>query len=76
MTVLFVGLSSGIGYLLWLWALKHASPTRINVFLTLNPVSTAGFGALFLGERVGVPYGIGLTCVIFGVWMAYRERKL
>ncbi|MFC2094847.1 DMT family transporter [Candidatus Bipolaricaulota bacterium] len=76
MAIVFIGLSSGIGYLLWLWALKHASPTRITVFLTLNPVSAAGFGALFLGERVGVPYGIGLICVILGVWMAYRERTL
>ena len=69
----FIGISSAAGYLLWLWALKHRSPTRVTVFLTLNPISAALFGALYLGERVGPAFGIGLTCVITGVWLAYRS---
>ena len=35
--VICIGLSSGIAYVLWLWALKHASPTRVTVFLSLKP---------------------------------------
>lgn len=70
--VLFIGISSGVGYLLWLWALKHASPTRVTIFLTLNPIAAAALGALFLGEHVSSTFGMGLTCVVVGVWMAYR----
>jgi drug/metabolite transporter (DMT)-like permease len=76
LVVLFIGLCSGLGYLLWLWALKHASPTRVTIFLTLNPIVAAGWGGLFLGEPVGLAYGVGLICVILGVWLAYEEPQL
>ena len=42
--VAFVGFSSGIGYFWWLYALKHESPTRVTVFLALNPVTAAVLG--------------------------------
>ncbi len=29
----FIGVSSGVGYWLWLWALTNATPTRVTVFL-------------------------------------------
>ena len=40
----FIGLSSGVGYVLWLYALKHESPTRVTVFLALNPVTATLLG--------------------------------
>lgn len=73
--VAFIGVSSGVGYYLWLWALKRASPTRITVFLTLNPIAAAAFGALFLDEGVGAPFAVGLVCVVTGVWLAYRSPR-
>lgn len=42
--VAFIGLSSGVGYWAWLYALKHESPTRVTVFLALNPVTAAVLG--------------------------------
>jgi drug/metabolite transporter (DMT)-like permease len=70
--VVFIGLSSGAGYLLWLWALKHASPTRVTVFLSLSPVTAAVLGVLLLGETLTLGMAIGLAAVIGGLWIATR----
>ena len=70
--VVFIGLSSGVCYLLWLWALKHASPTRVTVFLSLSPVTAAFLGVLLLGERLTLGMVIGLAAVAAGLWIATR----
>lgn len=70
--VVFIGLSSGIGYWLWLWALAHASPTRVTVFLSLSPVTASLLGALLLAEPLRWSLGVGLACVVAGIWLAYR----
>ena len=68
----FIGVSSGIGYYLWLWALNHATPTRVTVFLALSPVTAAGLAAALLGERLSMGLLAGLACVALGLWLAYR----
>ena len=73
LAVVFIGVSSGIGYYLWLWALGHATPTRVTVFLALSPVTAAGLGALLLGERLSLLSALGLACVALGLWLAHRE---
>ncbi len=70
----FIGLSSGIGYWLWLWALTHSSATRVTVFLALGPVTALALGAAFLGESVSGPSLVGLAGVIGGLWLAYRPE--
>src|SRR5205085_2055732 len=50
--IAFVGISSAIGYFTWLYALKHESPTRVTVFLALNPPAAALCGWALLGEPV------------------------
>jgi len=42
LAVAYIGIGSGIGYFLWLWALRHATPTQVSVFLALSPVTAAG----------------------------------
>ena len=74
--VVFIGLSSGIGYYLWLWALNHATPTRVTVFLALSPVTAAGLGAALLGERLSIGLLLGLACVALGLWLAYRPDTM
>jgi drug/metabolite transporter (DMT)-like permease len=71
--VVFIGVASGIGYYLWLWALGHATPTRVTVFLALSPVTAAGLGALLLGERLSMLSALGLVCVALGLWLAHRQ---
>jgi drug/metabolite transporter (DMT)-like permease len=72
--VLFIGASSAVGYFLWLWALKHTTPTRVTVFLGLSPVTAMLLGAALLGEAI-TPTGLaGTALVILGLVLATRER--
>lgn len=73
LAIVFVGLSSGVGYYLWLWALGRATPTKVTVFLALGPVTATVLGALLLAEPVTVQALVGLGCVVFGVWLAHRR---
>src|SRR5712664_3793370 len=72
--VVFIGVSSGVGYVLWLWALGNAPATEVTVFLTLSPFTAAVLGALFLSESVTLPAAAGLVCVAFGLWLAHRRN--
>lgn len=58
--------------MLWLWALKHASPTRVTVFLSLSPVTAALLGAALLGEDLTPGVMAGLAGVAGGLWLATR----
>jgi drug/metabolite transporter (DMT)-like permease len=69
----FVGISSGIGFYLWLWALNHSTPTNVTVFLALSPVTATVLGALFLAERISAMSLLGLICVALGLWLAHRQ---
>ena len=68
--VAFVGLSSGIGYFWWLYALKHESPTRVTVFLALNPVTAALLGWAWLGEPLTAWMLAALVLIATGLGMA------
>jgi len=70
--VLLIGLSSGIGYVLWLWALKHTTPTRATVFLSLSPVTASLLGALIVNEPFTLSVFLGLAGVVGGLWLATR----
>ncbi|WP_425374053.1 DMT family transporter [Microvirga calopogonii] len=70
--VLFIGLSSGIGYVLWLWALKHTTPTRVTVFLSLSPITAALLSVWLLGETFTFGVVLGLVGVAAGLWLATR----
>jgi drug/metabolite transporter (DMT)-like permease len=73
--VTFIGVSSGIGYFWWLYALKHESPTRVTVFLALNPVTAALLGWMLLGETLH-PAAVGaLVLIAAGLWLATRPAN-
>lgn len=72
LAVLFIGVSSGVGYYLWLWALSRATPTRVSVFLGLSPITAALLGALLLGEPVTQAVLAGLGFVVVGLVVAHR----
>jgi drug/metabolite transporter (DMT)-like permease len=69
----FIGISSGIGYYLWLWALSHTTPTKVTVFLALSPVTATVLGGVFLAERVSTTFLWGLLCVALGLWLSHRQ---
>lgn len=71
--VVFAGFSSAFGYVLWLWALKHISATRVTVFLSLSPATAALLGLLMLAEAVTIGVVIGVLAVAAGLWIATRS---
>lgn len=71
----FIGVSSGVGYFLWLYALKHESPTRVTVFLALNPLTAALLGAWLLHEAFTPFAGAALALVAAGLWLATRPAR-
>jgi drug/metabolite transporter (DMT)-like permease len=75
LAVLFIGFSSGVGYFLWLWALGHASPTRVTVFLALSPITAAVLGAAALDEPMGILALAGLVLVVLGLWVAHWQGR-
>jgi drug/metabolite transporter (DMT)-like permease len=58
LAVVFIGVGSGVGYYLWLWALGHAPATQVTVFLSL-------------GEQISPRSVLGLAGVAFGLWLAH-----
>jgi drug/metabolite transporter (DMT)-like permease len=72
--IAFIGVSSGIGYFLWLWALANASPTRVTIFMSLSPLTAGLVGALLLGEPLSWYFATGLAAVIAGLWLGTRPE--
>ena len=72
--VLFLGTFGGaLGFTLWIWALQRSTPSRVAVFLALNPVTATLLGAILLGERITSAFVIGLTLVLAGIVLASRR---
>lgn len=74
LAVVFIGVGSGVGYFLWLWALRHATPTKVTVFLALSPITAALLGVVLLGERMSGILLLAVGCVVGGLWLAHRPR--
>ena len=72
--IVFIGVSSGTFYVVWLWALKTIAATRVTVFLSLSPITAAVLGVLLLGEPVTVHMVAGVACVAAGLWVVSGER--
>lgn len=68
----FIGVSSAVGYYWWLYALKHESPTRVTVFLSLNPVAAALLGWAVLGEPLQPALAVAMVLIAAGLWLATR----
>ncbi len=74
--VLFLGtLGGAVGFGLWTWALRRSTPSRVAVFLALNPITAIALGALLLGEPVTVRLLVGLTAVLAGIQLVSRARS-
>jgi len=70
--IVFIGISSGVGFFLWVYALGNAPPTLVTIFLGLGPVTAALGGTMLLGEPLPVAALIGLACVLAGLWWALK----
>ncbi len=52
--------------------LKHESPTRVTIFLALNPVTAAVLGALLLHEAFDLWRLGAIVLIAAGLWLATR----
>ena len=73
--ILVVGVTSGVGYFLWLWALTNTTPTKVTIFLALNPVTATLLGALFLNEQPSALFLAGVGFVILGLAAAHYRPE-
>jgi len=73
--IAFIGISSGAGYYLWLWALGNTTPTRVSIFLALSPIAATALGAVWLSEDISASFLAGLVCVVLGLLAAHRTPK-
>ncbi|OUR77200.1 hypothetical protein A9Q83_11830 [Alphaproteobacteria bacterium 46_93_T64] len=73
LAVSFIGVSSGAGYFAWLWALKSLSPTRVTMFLSLGPITSAVLGGIFLSEPITLYLILGIVLVISGLWLGLKN---
>ncbi len=72
-TVFWLTFVAGLfSYLLWFWALERAPASSVTITVTLNPLTAAVFGAIFLGEPVTLQLALGLAAVAAGIVLAGR----
>jgi drug/metabolite transporter (DMT)-like permease len=71
LAVLFLGVFGGaIGFALWIWALERSTPSRVAVFITLNPITAISLSALLLHEPITTGFLLGLIGVLGGIILA------
>lgn len=64
----FIALFGGaVSYMLWLWALRHTTPTLAAVSLPMNPLMALVWGAVLLDEPATMSMIVGFILVIIGI---------
>jgi drug/metabolite transporter (DMT)-like permease len=64
-----------LAFFLWVYALQHASPTRVANTMTVNPLVAGLLAAALLGEPIAPALFIGLMAVFAGIWIATTDRS-
>jgi drug/metabolite transporter (DMT)-like permease len=62
-----------LAFFLWVWALQHASPTRVANTMTVNPIVAGLLAAGLLGEPLTFNLAVGLIAVFAGIWIATTD---
>ena len=79
LAIAYIGLiGSAFTYFLWLWALRHTTPSRVAIGLTMNPMGAMAAGAVILGEPITLGVWAGLGCIAGGILLAnwrLQDRK-
>ncbi|WP_269510921.1 DMT family transporter [Burkholderia sp. IMCC1007] len=74
--VVWYGLSASIfSFWLWMKGIRHVPGSLAGVFSAVLPISAAGYGIAFLGERPTLAHGIALACVVAGIGLASLRGK-
>ncbi len=73
--VLFIGLSSGVGYFCWLWALGRLAASKVTAFQALGPVTAALIEALLSQRLAPMTVLVALAMVCAGLVIATRRPE-
>ena len=77
LAVAFIGLfGATLSYMLWLWALRHTTPTLVAISLPMNPLMAILWGAILLDEPVTFAILAGFFLVIVGIVTANWRPKM
>ena len=74
----YIGLfGAAISYMLWLWALRHTTPTLVAIALPMNPFVALILGSLLLDEPLTPMMMAGFLMVLLGVFITnwYSQVK-
>jgi drug/metabolite transporter (DMT)-like permease len=66
--------SSIVGYTLYYYVLTHMEASRLSAFSYIQPIMTASFAALLLGEPLTPSLAISGALVLLGVWITSRAQ--
>ena len=65
---------TGLGYLVWNWALERVAAPRVAIFLNIQSLAGVAIGAAFLGEPLTPFVVTGGILILAGVGLALRGR--
>lgn len=71
-----LGACSAASYGVWLWALMHASPTRVTIFVGLSPVAALVLNSVWFGQQIAGALIVPLAIMIFGLWVTHLDVPL
>ena len=71
--VTFIGLSSGLGYFCWLWALARMDASRVVAFQALGPVAAAAIELAIARQLPSWHLLLSIALVVAGLLVALRE---
>jgi drug/metabolite transporter (DMT)-like permease len=66
---------SALTFYLWAFALKHTTPTRVAISVTVNPIAASLVGAVLLGEPLSWNLVAGIVTVFAGIWIATAQSR-
>jgi drug/metabolite transporter (DMT)-like permease len=70
---LYLGVLGGaLTFFLWAFALKHTTPTRVAISVSVNPIVASVVGALLLHEPFRLSLVAGIVAVFLGIALATR----
>ena len=67
--------SSALAYLIWFYLLRSRSSAEVTSYVFLVPVFAVLFGALVLGEVLGLVTLAGGALVLLGIYLVNRPRR-
>ena len=65
-----------LAFFLWVYALQHASPTRVANTMTVNPLVAGVLAAVLLDEPITLNLIVGLLAVFAGIFIATTDRPI